>query len=368
MPFTIEEIYKLAGRDDKVAVVDFIIYSESSKTYALNITVVFVYDQFEREGLEKAFREENETKTNGKVKARYLTGDKLTAEQINLLLKEGVNSEDIRSLFVGRGHENVFHEEKVRTIKTMQIPVEREAKGGDFDWMYGFKKSLVKKGIGLHPDDREWYLAMKKFYNEAELTKEETSEIYENGVMRPKIEIKYLEIKLEKEIISEEEKKKFDLLLNDSLKENFKILKKEINSAGLSLDRLAKENFPLYKHLIQGIGRYIPHKLNVSGKKPVYLDWKGYLHIFLRHVKEFEIGEQSKGKTKFLLHPKDVIMVMGNVIKSVDNEIQEFWKANPDQRFGRYRNRTLFFEGDYYTFHVEADGRLSTFFKSEKKL
>lgn len=118
---------------------------------------------------------------------------------------------------------------------------------------------------------------------------------------------------------------------------------------------------------MKGTYQYTPHHLNVTGARAVFLDFKGYLHIFLRHVQEFETSANFMHKDNFLWNPEDVIMVMKQVIDSVDDEIQEFWKQKPDQRFSKFGEQSLYFEGDYYTFHIEVDGRLSTFHTNQKK-
>lgn len=362
-----EEFYANIGRDDKVAVIDFREGTECFKEYGPSITIVAVYKANEREAHEVRFQSRKAESTYGKVKVKFLTGAILTNEQKENLLNIGINTGDILKVLSGWSAQNLYHQAKKRSITVHEIPITKEPKGGDYDWMYGFKKRLVKEGTGLCPYEREWYLAMMMFYEEANLTEEERAEMYDQGALKPAIEMKYLEIKLEKEIASPEEDKRFDQLLLASARENYEILKREINSAGLSMERLYVEHPALLNHLLKGTTRYNPHRLNVRGKTAIYLDWRGYLHVFLRHAKEFEIGEQVKHKTKFLWHPKDIIMIIENVVHSVEKEIQEYWEKSPGKRFSKYGDQAFYFEGDYYTFHIDSDGRLSTFHRSDKK-
>lgn len=37
--------------------------------------------------------------------------------------------------------ENLFVKEEKRTINKLEIPFNKEPKGGDYDWMYGFEKN-----------------------------------------------------------------------------------------------------------------------------------------------------------------------------------------------------------------------------------
>lgn len=366
MSYSQEEIYTLVGRDDKVAVLTLHEDSEGYKVFGKDLTVVFLYNQYEREQFEEKHRSGSDENTYGKIKAKYLGYD-IPQGAIEFLEKEGINSTDIKLIFPSPWpHENLYHKEEKRAIRKLKIPIKKEPKGGDYDWMYGFKKKLVSDGVGLCPHDREWYLAMKLYYEENNLSEGEQTEIWDNGTLKPGIEEKYLEIKFDKEIITEEEQKKLEYLWAESMNRNFEILKQELNNAGVSLKKLRGVNPALLWFLIKGTYQYIPRHLNIAGARAIYLDFQGFLHVFLRHVQEFEAGGQFKHKDNFLWNPEDVIMVMKKVISSVDDEIQEFWNERPDQRFSKYGKQSLYFEGDYYTFHVEADGRLSTFHRNRK--
>lgn len=57
---------------------------------------------------------------------------------------------------------------------------------------------------------------------------------------------------------------------------------------------------------------------------------------------------------------------MRHVIDAVDKEYQSFREENPEQRFSKYGDQSLYFQGDYYIFHIEIDGRISTFHRTKK--
>ncbi|KKL84188.1 hypothetical protein LCGC14_1967240 [marine sediment metagenome] len=109
MSYTIDEIYKIVGRDDKVAVLTFYPDSKAIAEYGENLTVVFHFDLFEREKLEKKFKEGVNEKTFGLVKARYL-GFEIQTEKVEQLIKEGIDSSDIQIVFPSPWiHDNLFH-------------------------------------------------------------------------------------------------------------------------------------------------------------------------------------------------------------------------------------------------------------------
>ena len=368
MSYSLETIYKLVGRDDKVAVLSFKEGTESHKNYGEDLTVVFLYTPSERQKLEKNFAAGNDENTHGKIKAKSLRLE-LPKEKVQQLKDDGILSSDIESILDSPWpSQNVYHSEETREIHKIEIPLERKPKGGDYNWMYGFSKQLIRDGIGSCQADRERHLAMKKFFEEDKLTPDEINEMIVNVALKPTIEEKFLEIKFETETITPEEQGKLQSLWRRSIDANLAILKQELDSAGTSLKKISSESPVLARFLLRGTYQFNPHRLNVSGRKAICLDFKGFLHVFLRHVKEFGDVTQYKTKDKFLWKPQDITMVMQKVITSVDKEIQDFWEKNPDRRFEKYGEHGYYFEGDYYSFYIEADGKLSTFFRNRKTI
>ena len=79
-----------------------------------------------------------------------------------------------------------------------------------------------------------------------------------------------------------------------------------------------------------------------------------------------KINAHFEHKDNFQWKEEDVFTVIEKVIEQANDEIQEFFEQNPNGRYSRYGDKSLYFEGDYYTFHIENDGRLSTFHKNKK--
>ena len=86
----------------------------------------------------------------------------------------------------------------------------------------------------------------------------------------------------------------------------------------------------------------------------------------MRHVEEMKINQQFEHKDNFQWNEEDVITIIKKIIQEIDSEVQEFFKANPGKRFSKYKDESIYFEGDYYTFHIESNGKISTFHKNRK--
>jgi hypothetical protein len=367
MNYTIEEIYYLVGKDDKTAGITFKYDSDGYKMFGSFITVVFLYTQKERELMDKLIEIEPFS-NSGWIRAKFL-GTKFDEEKIDFLEKKGIFSEDIAEiLYFNSTAKNTFHSTAKREVNTLNIKTESQPKGGDFDWMYGFSKRLVKDNVGFCPKERAFYLAGKMYYEPENLTEEENSEIYsENRIAQP-IEWEFLQIKYIREDISDEEKKTLGKLYAEKKRQCLDVLDNYLKQSGSSLKKLSNENPDQAVDLFSKVLHFKERRLNVAGKFPIYIDLDSYLHIFMRHVEEFKVNEHFEHKDNFQWDEENVFYVMREVILSIQDEYQDFKKNNPEKRYSRYGDYSLYFLGDYYTFHIEPDGRVSTFHKNKKPI
>jgi hypothetical protein len=365
--YTIEEIYELVGKKDKTAQVRFFPGTKSAQKFGLDVTVVFIYTQAEREQLDEMVKAGS--KTSGMVRTKYLVGD-LNKDVIRELEQTGINSDDIfEILYFKTDPANTFHSQEIRTIKKTILTISPKPKGGDYNWIYGFKKKLVREGIGMTPNERLLYMALKLYFESNELSDDEKHEIYEddNATLRPALEWEYLPIKLNRGEASEVELKRLGVLLADRRNRNIELLDKYLQEAGSGFKKLARSNIDQAVSLLMKIEKFKERKFSVTGKFAVFLDIDGFLHIYMRHVLEMKVNAHFEHKDNFQWAIEDVTTVMEHVMLQIDKEVQEHFMNNPGKRYSRYGQKAVYFEGDYYTVHIEPDGRISTFHKNRKK-
>lgn len=367
MNYTIEEIYCLVGKEDKTAGLTFKYESEAYPLYGSFITVVFVYNQYEREEMDRLVQT-SPFRMGGRVKAKYL-GTELSLEKVATLLNEGIYSGDIAELLYNQSSSvNTYHSIGKRQLTKIEIPIRIKPRGRDLNWMYGFSKKQNEDGIIQCPRERAFYLAGKLFYEPETLTVDENEEIFGNGKLDDNVEWEFLKIKHMREEISVEEKRHLSKLYYKRKRENKSILDNYLKQAGSSLKKLSTENINQAGELLMKVMHFNERRLNVMGKHPIYLDLDSYLHIYMRHVEEFQVNKHFEHKDNFQWNEEDVYNVMGHVIKYIDKEYQYFREEKPTQRFSKYGRKSIYFEGDYYTFHIESNGRISTFHKNKKGL
>lgn len=239
--------------------------------------------------------------------------------------------------------------------------------GRDLMWMYGYKKQLIEKGIGMYPEERAFYLALKFYFEKENINAGELSEIVENGTMREDIRFQFLQIIHQTEQITPDEKKELATLYYKLKSERAKILDKYLIEAGSSLKKSSQLNLDQAIDLFIKVLHFKQRRLNVTGAKCIYMDLDSFLHIYMRHVEELKFNKHFEHKNNFQWNEDDVISVMQHVIRSIDEDVQKFVVNNPGKPYNRYGKNSVYFQGDYYTIHVEPDGRVSTFYKNRKE-
>lgn len=365
MDYTLEEIYALVGKDDRTSGLTFKFDSNSYNEYGRFITVEFIYTQKERDELDKVIEKTPYSKT-GLIKARYL-GTDLPKDKIEKLRNDGILSSDILNIqyYVGPT-KNTFHSKEKRSINKIEIPFHVAPNGKDLEWIYGFKKELIDKNIALCPEEYRHYLALKYYFEFDSLTENELNDIFSNDDELKEIKWEYLRIKSMRNDISESENRHLVELTNDKSRKNVEVLKQYLGEAGTSLKKMIRDNSNKAAELLAKALTFSEIRLNTNGNIPLHLDIHSYFHIYMRHVEEMKVNQQFEHKDNFQWDEKDVQMVIEKVIQEANSEIQKYFQNNPSGRFSKYGDESYYFEGDYYTFHIESNGRISTFHKNKK--
>ncbi|MPM00721.1 hypothetical protein SDC9_46951 [bioreactor metagenome] len=364
LDYSIEDIYSHVGIYDKVVCINFKRESDAYKKYGSYIIGVFVYTQREREALDKKIK--NKQKSFGVIKVEYI-GNELSQQLVDELRNEGVNSTEISSIYCTRDKKtNTFHSQVTRVVNPINIQMDKEPNGGDYDWIYGFNKSLISQGIGFSPEEYDFYLALKLFYEPDSLSKEENEYILNDGILKESIEYKHLRIKYYKKNIDKKGFERYITLEHKRKKHLHGVFNHFLIQSGSSIKKILSTNPDQAAVIFDKIVQFQETRLNSDGKIPIYLNLDRYLHVYMRHVKEMKINDQFKNKDNFQWVEDNISFVMGSIINRINDEIQAHFETNPNTRFSKYGEESLYFEGDYYTIHIEPNGCISTFHKNSK--
>ena len=105
----------------------------------------------------------------------------------------------------------------------------------------------------------------------------------------------------------------------------------------------------------------------MHGKKQVYWNIDSYIHIALRHLKDYQIAG-FKSKTHFPYKAKDLKSLIEKVLQRVEDEIKTHFSSKPDSDFTRHGKMAIFYNGDHYHLRINASGRLVQFHTVEEAL
>ena len=129
-----------------------------------------------------------------------------------------------------------------------------------------------------------------------------------------------------------------------------------------------KKNFEKIRPQIEQITPFLlefNEKRLTHGKFPIWLNYERFLHIFLEHVNEVNLGGNFEDKTKFQYLIDDIFRLIEIVIDSIEYEIQKHFVEKSGKNFKRHGEMAVYYKGDYYVIAINPDGLLMTFYKRE---
>ena len=260
---------------------------------------------------------------------------------------------------------NKFHSKELRSLNTLTIPLRKMSKGQDIGWIYGYLKRMKDEGVALMPQEESQLLAYKLICDKDSLTDEDKEQIFNDKgkVANKDVSYYYLKFKKEAGLLSEEDERLLKKLDENRFSERLVILDEELRKAGMNRKKLCVDYPSKAKFLLEQMDIFCEKRFNGAGKHLLYLNFESFTHIYLRHVEEMKMKNQFEERDKFQLKEDDVLQVLGLVMRAVNGEYQIWKEKNPNGRFYRAGKMAYYFNGDYYCFDVDPDGRISTFYK-----
>ncbi|MGV3460256.1 MAG: hypothetical protein ACO1N9_07360 [Flavobacterium sp.] len=365
--YTKENIYKNTGQFDKIVSVSFRFNSESYNKYGSYIVGKFFYTPNERAEIQKVIDDPNHAQTHGLIKFIVSPSPEVSPENKEYLKLDGLNSSDIVEILgFNAPAENKFIKTETRDLpKPITIKSPFTDDDAD-DMMLWLNDQRLKNGYKLIKEERDQHNAILYRKYEHKITKPEEIALFrdsETGEIKPELNYYYLNSKLENGTISDQELEELKKLLDQKAKEKVQIIKKELERSSEKWKQMGIDEKTALANLVQMSLHFEPHRLT-SGKIPIWWDFERFVHIFMRHVSETKIGERFEIKTVFQYRLKDIKSLIKIVLEIAEKEIMEHFEAKPGIEFKRQGERAIYFDGDYYSFRIDKDGKLMTFHKN----
>ena len=296
--------------------------------------------------------------TVGFIKFKELLNE-IGIEKKDYLKERGINCEAIYSVFTLQefNQTNEFNETNTRKLAEPNI-IEVDL-SDDFDYdsmLLNLNDRKLSSAYKLTPDEKAEDVGTRLNYEKVDL----------GGVQEElKVPIRkyFLKSRERNKKATEAEIKELHSLENKEIANKIFLLREEIKRAGI-----AKKNFEKIKPQIEDLTPFIL-KFNerrlTHGKFVVWLNYERFLHIFLGHVNETNLGGKFEDKTKFQYLIDDIFRLIEIVLDSIEDEIRKHFAETSGRNFKRHGEMAVYYKGDYYAIAINPDGLLMTFYKRE---
>lgn len=366
--FSVEELYSMYGQYEKYISIEFHKFSESAQKFGRDIAGVLTYRKSEREELEKVISEKNVPRTNGYTKIDCSIYEKITEAQKTELIETGFKSGDIYEVLESdmpkiKSYNQSGRKEIPNTITVNVDPTDFDPNRA-FLWLFSKR---IKNGDILIEEEWSKFCGLSLYYEPGsekfDLIKEKGFD--EKGLKKSMVRFYELEAKLYATDMTKEEILEFNNFLKKRRIERTEAIKYEIKRSTNKRLETFEEKYPeIYKELQKSIVEFETESLvHYKVVKPIYWNYEGYLHIYLRHCDELEIEGHFENKTKFQYAQKDIKRILKIAIEKLSRQINE--KLKEGKEFRVFGDRTLYFNGNHYSLHILSDGRVVAFHPME---
>ena len=360
--FCHEDLYELMGKNRFMSTFVLRPETEARSKYGQSVTGVIFNAKDEADDL-KGFNENPAIVPEGPLKIDSPMPD-LTQAQREDLKYGGILVTDIQYIsFLPYSHDEGRHESGEKVVPNIvEIPYEGDGRV-DYDNFYQhYVASKINSKTELIPYEKEKFIGITLGINDGHIDSRLLNHLgFELEEVRNCLNIWYHRYKTRerRRTISEEERTKLADLEFIRRSENMIKFLAQIKKSGVSSKELLKRKQAL-QTIPSSLSRFEPNIL-LHGKKQVYWDIDSYLHITMRHVKQLQLGH-FKDRTPFPYRFEDLEALIGQVLGTIEDEIERHFREKPGKNFLRLGKMSVFFNGDYYCLQIDKGGRLVTLY------
>ncbi|MGM9478410.1 hypothetical protein ACS5PU_18435 [Pedobacter sp. GSP4] len=360
--FSVEDLFVHAGQYDKFVSVEFYRNSDAFAKYGESVNGMIVYGRKQRKDLTGSILVENYERNDGII----LFNSKVKDQELNWQLKtEGFLASEVCSIstFTEDPNEVVYRKPGKREIpNTITIPFDFE--GFELPVMENQQTSWkFKKNTKVLSHELTRYftneLIMGKDIPEAiklEFLYDDTGSQFKEDVL-----IQFYGYGYEKQLLDQNQKNLLNKLLKSRADRREGLLKGDLSISNKRFEQF-KLDFPdAYRQTRAAFLKFTDETLSENETQhPVYWDEERFVHIYGRHYVDHFINMSTYKGTHFQYSFKDIRRLLCLVLKSLEDEIEAALSSG--RNYNKYGDQGYYFDGNYYTLKIDADGRLMTFF------
>lgn len=358
--FHYQDLYEVVGKSQFMTTFELKIGSLSFQEYGGSVLGVVFYDIKTTSSLEDSIQGGNEV-ANEKVRIDSPCRE-ISEEKKGDLKYEGIRTEDIASIsFLPYKKQSEIYgtgEKKVPNI------IEIEIDCGDIDpdvLNQNYLASKHNSGTKLVQFEKEQLVGITLAFNNGRIDSRVLKTFgFTEEDLKTNLEIwmSLYKVKERRSQMTDIDKKNHSEIKGVLTIGKFNKVARELAAAKLT-GALKDAESETIKSIFEAVEAFSPSIL-MHGENQVYWDVDSYIHVALRHLKDYQVGG-FKSKTPFSYKAKDLKSLIEKVLKRVEAEIAAHFSAAPAGDFVRHGKMAIFYNGDHYHLRISAGGRLVQF-------
>jgi hypothetical protein len=358
--FHYQDLYELVGRKQFMTIFNLKGGSKSRSQYGESVLGVIYYSFEQTQKLEESFASGIDID---------LAVIRIDSPEINLSVQErcdlkygGVKVSDIEAIsFLRYKNETELYDTGEKKVPNI-IEIEVDCSDIDPDILYqNYVASKINSNVELILYEKEKFIGIKLGINNGRIDSRILKHLgFSEDSIKTNLNIWYhlYKVKERRGTLSDKEKESFSEIQGILTIQKICKLVKEINASGVNAKELA-ESTDILKKIVGSVKLFTPDIL-LHGDRQVYWDIDSYIHIVMRHIKDYQIGS-FKEKTSFPYRAKDLQTLIEKVIQRVEDEIKLYLSESQNKEFTRHGSMGIVFNEDHYNLRIDPGGRLIQF-------
>ncbi|HIC47314.1 MAG TPA: hypothetical protein EYM37_14290 [Methylophaga aminisulfidivorans] len=286
----------------------------------------------------------------------------LSNEKKGDLKYRGISVEDIASIsFLTYVRESEIYETGEKKVPDI---IEIETECGDLDADVLNQNYIVLKhnsGTRLIQYEKEQLIGITLAFNNSQIDSRVLKEFCfteEDLKKNLNIWMSFYKVKDRRNQLTDIDKKNYAEIKGILSLEKFNKIVKELIDTGMIASLKDSDSKKLEK-IFEAVEGFSPSIL-MHGKRQIYWDVDSYIHIALRHLKGYQIGD-FKLKTAFSYKANDLKSLIEKVLQRIESEIEDYLLSEATVDFSRHGKMAVYYNGDHYHLRINKDGRIIQF-------
>ncbi|WP_299494410.1 hypothetical protein [uncultured Shewanella sp.] len=355
--FHYQDLYEIVGKSQFMTTFELRVGSLSHGEFGHSLLGVVFYDRGALDSLVASFH------TGQEVSKKRIRVDSPNRELSDAkrgdLKYRGINVEDIESIsFLPYREESKKYDTGEKKVPNV---IEVKVDCSDLDTDILNQNYLVSKhnsGVKLVCYEKEQLIGITLAFNNGSIDSRIISEFgvtEEDLKTNLNIWLSFYKVKERRGSLTELDKTNFSEIKSILAMDRFNKIVKELNHVGITND-IEDSDKPVFKSIFEAVEKFSP-SIILHGKKQVYWDVDSYIHLALRHLKDYQLGN-FKQKTPFPYKSTDLKSLIEKVLYRIKPEIEVYLASNPTADFTRHGKMAVVYNKDHYHLRINPEGRL----------